>query len=434
MAGRTIRRGIFYAFIAIVLGLNVWIGGSLYSQENSMSDEDEAYSYIALFTEVMNEIRQNYVDEEKTSYQDLIYGALQGMLQALDAHSQFLDEDMYLDMKDDTSGQFGGLGIVISLRDNILMIVAPMEDTPGFRAGLLSGDKIIEIDGESTEGMSLAEAVKLLRGEPGTGIEIKIMRPESRELKDVEIVREIIEVKSVKNAEMLDENIGYIRLTQFNDPTVNLLHEEMDRLIEEGMSGLVLDLRNNPGGLLSSAVEVSQTFLKRGDLIVFTKGRSEKDIRRYTAKGRKRYTDIPIVVLVNGGSASASEIVSGALQDQGRAVLVGEKTFGKGSVQSVKGMSNGSAVRLTTAKYYTPSEKVIHEKGIEPDIVVPMSPEEWRKIWLKRNRPANYLQEEDEENLEDVEDSQLNRALDVLKGIMIFEASIPGEGLFIRQG
>jgi carboxyl-terminal processing protease len=195
----------------------------------------------------------------------------------------------------------------------------------------------------------------------------------------------------------------------------------------KGLEALILDLRNNPGGLLSSAIDISEKFLKRGELIVFTKGREGRKGRRYTAKGRHRYLDFPMVILVNGGSASASEIVSGALQDHNRAILVGDKTFGKGSVQSVLPLGDGSAIRLTTAKYYTPSEKVIHERGIEPDIVAPMSPDDWRKLLVKKSRPEGYELEEGEESYEEIEDVQLNRAIDVLKGIMIFEAKIPGK-------
>ena len=420
------RRLIFSSLMLLLMG-SLLIGVRIYSQETESEKREQAYDHIALLTKVIHQIRLNYVDEEKTDYKDLIYGALRGMLQSLDPHSQFLDPDMYMDMKNDTSGQFGGLGIVISIRNNVLTIVAPMEDTPGFKAGLLSGDRIIEIDGESTEGLALSEAVKHLRGEPGSSVTIKVLRPKPYEVKEVEIERAIIEVKSVKDTAMLDANIGYVRVTQFNEPTADLLQDALTELKDQDMEALILDLRNNPGGLLTAATEISQKFLSRGDLIVFTKGRGGRKDRRYTAKGRHHYKDFPMVILVNGGSASASEIVSGALQDHNRAILVGEKTFGKGSVQSVLPMDGGAAIRLTTAKYYTPSERVIHERGIEPDIVVPMSPDDWRKLLIKRSRPAGYEPGEDEEKVEEVEDVQLNRAIDVLKGIMIFETRVPGQ-------
>ena len=298
-------------------------------------------------------------------------------------------------MKDDTAGEFGGLGIVISIKDGVLTIVAPMEDTPGFKAGLLSGDKIIEIDNASTDGLQLPEAVKKLRGPPGSKVTIKILRPKTQEVRTVEIVRAKINVPSVKDVKMLEEGIGYLRIVQFNEPTANALQDALDKLTKEGLQGLIVDLRNNPGGLLTSAIEVSEKFLRRGDLIVYTQGRNEKPQQTFRVKGRYHYLQFPMVILVNGGSASASEIMAGALQDHQRAILVGEKTFGKGSVQSVLPLDDGSAIRLTTAKYYTPSKRVINEHGIEPDIVVPMSPEDWRKLLSggrrRRARPSRIL-------------------------------------------
>lgn len=429
MSGRTIRRGLGYGLLAMLLGVNLVVGARLYQQEAVADDREEAFDSIALLTKVVEQIRQNYVDGDKTGYKDLIYGALNGMLQSLDTHSQFLDPDMYSDMKDDTSGHFGGLGIVISLRDGVLTVVAPMEGTPGFDAGLLPGDKIIEIETESTEGVSLPEAVKRLRGAPGTEVKIKILRPKTQEIKDVSVERAIIEVASVKDAELLDDGIGYIRIVQFNEPTSDDLQKDIEELLDQGMTALVLDLRNNPGGLLSSAIEVSQKFLPRGEMIVYTQGRHEEQKQVLKARGRHHYLDLPIAILVNGGSASASEIVAGALQDHQRAILVGEKTFGKGSVQSVIGLDDGSAIRLTTAKYYTPSSRQIHERGIEPNIHVSMPPEDWRRLLIARSRPENAEPEEDEELEGEVFDVQLERAIDVLKGIMIFEARNDDEAL-----
>ncbi|NCC51757.1 MAG: S41 family peptidase [Spartobacteria bacterium] len=420
---KTTGRAWRWLLVLVILIINLVVGARLYSQEAEQpSERESAYDNLTLFTKALEQIRENYVDEDKTAYKDLVYGAMNGMLSALDAHSQFMDPDMYTDMKDDTAGQFGGLGIVISIKDGILTIVAPMEDTPGFRAGLLAGDKIIEIEGESTEGVTLAEAVKTLRGEPGTEVIIKILRPDTKEVKDVTIERAVIEVSSVKDAKMIDDGIGYIRLTQFNEPTAAALEEALSTLTEEEMRGLVIDLRNNPGGLLSAAVDVSGKFLKRGEEIVSTRSRNPKDVQVFKSRGRTHYPDLPMVILVNGGSASASEIFAGALQDHKRAILLGEKTFGKGSVQSVLPMEDGSAIRLTTAKYYTPSQRVIHEKGIEPDIVVPMPPEDWHKLMVERARPENAgPPERDEAEPAKVVDVQLERAVDVLKGIMLFQ-------------
>ena len=408
------RRHALGAGTALVLLANLVIGARIYSQEAAAGKDDQAYENLALFTRVLEEIRIQYVDEDKTEYQDLIYGALEGMLASLDEHSQFLDPEMYTEMKEETSGQFGGLGIVISLQNGILTVVSPMDDTPGFRAGLTAGDQIIEIDGENMEGSSLQEAVKKLRGTPGTKVSLKIHRPESREYLEMEIERAIINVETVKDARMLDGGIGYVRITQFSEPTAGALQKALDELFEQGMQALVLDLRYNPGGLLTSAVEVSQKFLKKNKVIVSTRGRDEKEAQVFRARGREHYADLPLAVLVNSGSASASEIVSGALQDHNRAIIIGEKTFGKGSVQSVLPQQDGSAIRLTTSKYYTPDGRVIHEKGIEPDIRVSMPHEVWQKLMLRK-------QNTEQTGGEDVKDVQLERAVDVLRGIRIFQ-------------
>lgn len=427
MSARWIGRSISWIFLIALLVGNLVVGARLYSEESASEEQDSIYDHMALFTTALEQIRRNYVDAEKTEYKDLIYGALRGMLQSLDSHSDFLNPEMFSDMQDDTSGHFGGLGIVISMRNNILTIVAPMENTPGSRAGLLSGDHIVEIDGETTEGLSLQEAVRKLRGPPDTDVTIKIVRPSTSDIQEHTITRAVISVDSVKDAKLIDDKIGYIRITQFNNPTSSDLRVALEDLQDQGMQALILDLRNNPGGLLSAAIEVAQQFIRRGDLIVFTQGRDGRRIQRYTARERNPRLDFPMVVLINEGSASASEIVAGALQDHRRAILVGEKTFGKGSVQSVLPLEDGSALRITTAQYYTPSERVIDERGIEPDIVVSIAPEEWRRILIRRSRPENAtLDFDDEEDLEDAVDTQLERAIDVLKGIMIFEASNNG--------
>jgi carboxyl-terminal processing protease len=396
----------------------------LYSKEVAEPEGDDAYAQLALFTRALEEIRSNYVDPDLVGYDTLIRGALQGMMDALDEHSQFLDAEMYGDMQDDTRGQFGGLGIVISMKDGGLTIVSPMEDTPGFRAGLMPEDRILKINDFVCEGIVLSDAVTRLRGEPGTKVTLTVLRPKTQEVREIELERAEIKVASVKDTRMAAPGIGYIRITQFNEPTAESLQKAIDELRQEGMQALVLDLRNNPGGLLRSAIDVSQKFLDRREVIVSTQGRREEDQQIFRAAGRERLTDLPMVVLVNGGSASASEIVAGALQDHHRAVLIGEKTFGKGSVQSVLPMEEGTALRLTTARYFTPANRMIHEKGIEPDIVVPMSPENWRSLMMQRAREENpsAFTEDDEALLVDVTDVQLERALSVLKGIMTYQA------------
>lgn len=378
-----------------------------------------AYEAITLFTKVLEEVHRSYVDTNEAGYDSLIRHALTGMLQDLDPYSQFMDSSSYEDMKDDTAGRFSGVGLVVSTKDGLLTVVSPMEDTPAFRAGLLSGDVIIEIDGVETRTMMLSDAVKKMRGEAGSIVKLKSVRPSTHEVKEHSITREKIEVASVKDAKFLEDSIGYIRITQFNEPTAEDLKKELKKLTDQQLKALVLDLRGNPGGLLTAAAGVAELFLPRGDLIVFTKGRmSETEQQTFKSAGSTHYTDFPMVILVNGGSASASEIVSGALQDHKRAVLVGEKTFGKGSVQSVLPLEDGAAIKLTTAKYYTPSERVIHGNGIEPDVKVVMNPEDLFKIRLKQAKRSGEtdvtLPVEPE-----IRDIQLDYAIGTLKGMMI---------------
>lgn len=422
---KNIKRQLFWTVFVLVLTVNLVVGAKIAAQNGKENDTtDVAFEKMQLLAEVLLQIRQSYVDEDKIQYKDLLYGAMRGMLQSLDPHSQFMEPDTFSDMKNDTAGEFGGLGIVIGMRDGILTVIAPMEDTPAYHAGILHGDKIIMIDGESTENLNLQDAVKKMRGEPGTKVKIKIMRPKPQEIKEMEIVRAVIKVESVKGVTMLADKIGYIRITQFNEPTAEALQKALEKLLTQGMQALILDLRNNPGGLLTSAVEVSQKFMNGGEKIVSTRGRAGGGGQtQFASKGKYHYTDFPMIILVNGGSASASEIVAGALQDYKRAILAGEKTFGKGSVQSVIPLDDGSAIRLTTAKYYTPKERMIHEKGIDPDIYIPMSPDQWQKVMLKRSREEiGDFSADDKLDLSGAVDVQLDRAMDVLKAIRSFQS------------
>ncbi len=392
--------------------------------EDKARAEEEAYEQIRLFTKALMLIRHDYVDETKISYSNLVTAALSGMMQSLDPYSQYMEPRDYRDLKEDTQGMFGGIGIQVGIKDNILTVIAPMEDTPAYRAGILSKDKIIEINDERTDKLSMRDAVHRLRGEPGTPVKLKILR--DKEIKEFTFQREVIQITSVKGTRMLGDGIGYVRITEFSEPTARSLLNAMVKLNAQQMKALILDLRNNPGGLLTSAIQVSEIFLKKGTLIVSTRGRDgiPRQDPAYSA-GTLHYPDFPMVILINGGSASASEIVAGALHDNSRAILVGETSFGKGSVQNILQIENGAALRLTTARYYTPSGVSIHEKGIEPDIVVPVSPDEWMDVQRKRSReeaPELVPDQEKLVNYDQVTDRQLDRAVDLLKGLLIFES------------
>lgn len=333
------------------------------ASEKSVS---EHYEGIKVFTEVLSQVKKNYVDEVEDK--ELLRGAIKGMLSSLDPHSAFMPPEAYRELKVNTKGEFGGLGIQISIRDGILTVIAPIEDTPAYRAGIKAGDKIIKINNEFTKDMSLLDAVSKMRGPKGTSVTITILRAGLEKGKDYTIVRDIIKIKSVKN-KLIEDDIGYIKITDFQQKTGNDLNRAMKALEKKGMRSLILDLRNNPGGLLNASIDVASYFLQPEQLIVYIKDRQEKRTE-YRSHKRSSTYDYPMIVLVNHGSASASEIVAGSLQDWGKAVILGTKTFGKGSVQTVIPLSDGSGLRLTTARYYTPNDRSIQAKGIEPDILV----------------------------------------------------------------
>jgi carboxyl-terminal processing protease len=427
------KRRVIYGLLAVVLSVNLLIGARIFLNSAQAAEKDSAYPSLELFSYVMERVRKDYVDGQKLTYQDLVYGALKGMLNTLDPHSEFMEPEKYKELQSDTQGAFGGLGIVISMKDNFITVVAPMEDTPGFKAGILTGDRIIKIDGRSTEKMSLQDAVKNLRGEPGTEVSITMFRPSSNQLKDYRLKRSVINVDMVKDIHgkkefpLGEDKIGYVRLVQFGEKTSDDLEAALKKLKGQGMQALILDLRWNPGGLLEQAVDVCEKFLPRGELVVTTEGRNsaQNSVRRAMGRGDELHS-MPMVVLVNLGSASASEIVAGCLQDLKRAIILGEKTFGKGSVQSILPLTDGSALRLTTAKYYTPSHKVIHEEGITPDDIVPMTDEEERDIILQRTPGGlESLDETDRARVAAAHDIQLERAMDLLKGINLFAQRAP---------
>jgi carboxyl-terminal processing protease len=439
------KRRVIYSLVALVLCINVLVGARVYFNSAQAADKESAYPSLELFSYVMEKVRKDYVDGQHLTYQDLVYGALKGMLNTLDPHSEFMEPEKYKELQNDTQGAFGGLGIVISMKDNYVTVVAPMEDTPGYKAGILSGDRIIKIDGKTTEKMSLQDAVKTLRGDPDTEVKITIFRPSNNQMKDYTLKRAVINIDMVKDINgkkefpLGEDKIGYVRLVQFGEKTSDDLETALKKLKGQGMQALILDLRWNPGGLLEQAVDVCEKFLPRGELVVTTEGRNpSQNSRRYAdRRGGDELHNIPVVVLVNLGSASASEIVAGCLQDLRRAVILGEKTFGKGSVQSILPLQDGSALRLTTAKYYTPSHKVIHEQGITPDIFVPMTDEQERDIILRRTPGGiESLDEKDRDRVAHARDPQLDRAMDVLKGITLFtqRSPLPDRPINIKSG
>jgi len=334
------------------------------------SSDEEKYKYLDLFGQVFDRVRSSYVEE--VTDQELIEKAIDGMLSGLDPHSGFMNEEVFQEMQMDTEGKFGGLGIEITMEEGFVKVIAPIEDTPAYDAGVLAGDYIIQIDETPVFGLTLNEAVELMRGKKGEPIVITISRANTEPF-EIEIIRDYIKIRSVKS-EVLN-NIGYLRITSFNEQTESGLLDAIKKIEKENqIKGYVLDVRSNPGGLLTQAVKVTDIFLERGE-IVSTRGRDKKDIRRYRAKKSDRTNGKPLVVIIDGGSASASEIVAGALQDHKRAIIIGTQSFGKGSVQTiipfqVSNSDNLTGIRLTTARYYTPSGESIQGKGIVPDIII----------------------------------------------------------------
>ena len=396
---------------------------------------EKVYDYLRIFNQALALIQAKYV--EQVDSKELVYGAIDGMVRKLDPHSAFLTPEFLQEMNVDAQGTFGGLGIEITKEQNYILIVSPIEDTPAFKAGIKSGDKIVAIDDESTSDMSIMDAVTKLRGEPGTQVKMTIMREGWDKPQDFTLTREIIQVKTVKWHE-LEKGMGYIKITQFNLQTYGVLKSALDELGKSGdLNSLVLDLRNNPGGLLDVCVKVADLFLDGGN-IVLIKGRdqSQSSVERATAGG---FTSFPMVVLVNSGSASASEIVAGALQDNKRVVVVGVRTFGKGSVQTILPLSDGSGLKLTTAKYFTPLGRDIQAKGIEPNIVVEDVPwsgiEPDKRKWMMREEELKgHLKNVEEKGgakegeVTEQRDVQLETAMSILKSWPIFEEMTRGKG------
>jgi len=423
--------------VALVLAL-LMLSGAV-STVPDVGGAEPPYDALKRFSEVLEIVERSYVEETDTK--ELIYGAINGMLQGLDPHSSFMTPELYKEMQVDTKGEFGGLGIQIGIKDGQLTVIAPIEGTPAHKAGIEAGDYIVKVEDKFTKGMSLMEAVNLMRGPKGTQVTITIVRRGLKEPKAFTITRDIISIKSVRH-EVLEGDVGYVRISQFQEKTDRDLQDAIDDLQEKGVKSLLLDLRNNPGGLLDMAVQVTDAFLPPEKLVVYIQNR-QGDKKEYYSRSAGLDASIPMVVLVNGGSASASEIVSGALQDHHRAVILGTQTFGKGSVQTVIPLSDGYGLRLTTAKYYTPRGTSIQNTGITPDIEVPQD----LIIAHRDTGPAFHIKERDLKNSlsnddlpaeEEVapsddggaedeapegerRDYQLQRAIDLLKSITIFQ-------------
>ena len=401
-------RKIVHGVVLGLLLLNLAIGAKVYSESDANSAANDPHANLDLFVNVLERIRQDYVDGDELTYEDLVHGALRGMIGMLDPHSEFMPPSRYSHLMDDTEGKFGGVGVHINIQDGYLTVLAPMEDTPAYEAGVMSGDRFVKIEGENARNISMPEAMKKLRGKPGSKVEVTLFRPSTGKNIEVTLKRALIKVATVKDINNqrkfeVDENkIGYVRITQFGEETARDLEEALKKLELEEMKGLVLDLRHNPGGLLDQAVKVSEKFLAKGELIVTTEGRRKGENAQHKSSGRSARPDLPLVVLVNGYSASASEIVAGCMKDLERAQIVGEKTFGKGSVQKILPLTGqeGAALRLTTAKYYTPSHEVIHGKGIEPSHKVSMSRRDEGLLFLART--PGGLKMIDEDRREDV--------------------------------
>ena len=385
--------GILHRHLAITIILSIFIGIGIGAvKSDTVFAVARTYDDLEIFADVMTLIENNYVDEIDTH--SLIEGAIKGMLKTLDPHSSYMNPEIFHEMQVETEGEFGGLGIEITIDDGILTVVTPMEETPAWNAGMKAGDRIIMIEGQSTYDMTLMDAVRLMRGKKGTPVTITVVREGWEESKEITIVRDTIHVKSVKY-DMLPDKWGYVRIRSFAKDTSLEMRNGISELKKDGMKGLVLDLRNDPGGLLDQAVAVSEYFLKKGELIVYTKGRLSQQNMRFSASKTSGDSDYPMVVLVNHGSASASEIVAGALQDLKRAIIVGVPTFGKGSVQTIIPLKSNSGLRLTTARYFTPSGQQIQGVGIQPDIVVEEAKVDVEKDDKKKKR---FLREKDLKN------------------------------------
>jgi carboxyl-terminal processing protease len=383
---------------------------------------------VRYFRDVLETVKRHYVEADKATYDRLTRAALRGMLSELDPHSEFLDAEAYSATTDELNNEFSGIGIQVEQREGHIAVINTIPDTPAERAGLRRGDRLVAVDGEPIPEPSIEKVVRLIRGEPGTEIRLTLFRPSLEREVVVPLRRERIRLRSVRNAELHPDGTGYLQITQFSERTGDEFNRTLRDLEQRGLRALVLDLRNNPGGLLDAAVEVCDAFFERGELVAYTQGQKRDSRQDYRADGRHRRRDYPIVILVNAGTASAAEIVSGAMRDTGRAVIVGERTFGKGSVQSIIETQDGEGIRLTTARYYTPSGVTIHEKGITPHVELEVSADDEARIRIQQSRsdlnaPAEFA---DRFGFQPVEDVQLTAAREILQGVLQVRGAVRG--------
>jgi carboxyl-terminal processing protease len=392
----------------------------------NQAKRNETYKELEIFADALAFVQAHYVDEVPPK--DLIYGALAGMLGNLDPHSQFLTPEEYEDLMADTSGHFGGIGIEITLKDHLITVITPIEGTPAWEAGLQPNDRIVKIDDTVLRDFTLNQAVKMLRGKPGTEVTLAVWREKETKLLTFKIKRAMIEIRDIKEARILEQGIAYIKLVEFSEETPRHFDRALADLKSKGMTALIFDLRNNPGGLLDQAVEVTERFVPKGKVIVSIKGRDPSQDEVFTSRSDSPYKDMPMVVLINEGSASGSEILAGCLKDQKRAILVGSQTFGKGSVQTVLPLRDGSALKLTTSRYYTPSGASIHEKGIAPDVIVPEGPPSASAAGPEEEASLDEIFEGVEKKSDSgalaqlyQRDHVLSRAADIIKGIKVYQ-------------
>ena len=406
--------------IGILLSILLFFGVTGVYSANRKKNCDDLYRQVELFSDTMAIIHNEYVDDTKPK--DLIYGALKGMLTSLDPYSQFMDPEAYNDLKVDTEGKFGGLGLEITIKDGLLTVITPIEDTPAWKAGVKSNDHIVKINGVLTRDMALTDAVKRMRGKPGEVVNLTVLRDSENKILDFKITRDIIKIKDIKQARILEDGIGYIRVTEFRENTLIELNNALSNLSKQNMSALIIDLRNNPGGLLDVAVKIAGRFIPPDKMIAYTKGRKKDQNLEFFSDSKNAILDLPLVILINEGSASGSEIVAGVLQDYKRAILIGNTSFGKGSVQTIIPLGDGSALRLTTSHYFTPSGKIIHGKGVTPDILVKIKEDNNSKDeTIKENGAENKKNVPLKDTFEYKNDPQIMRAIETLRAIELYK-------------